>query len=242
MNYEIFVICLFVVALLYSSVGHGGASGYLALMALAGINPEVMKSSALVLNLFVAGIAFVSFRKAGFFNTRLLLIVIIGSIPAAFFGAQLIIDPAIYKIILGICLIIAVARIMFKPKEDYTVIKSPPVYILILIGISIGFISGMIGIGGGILLSPILILFRWASIKESAGISAAFIFLNSFSGLTALVGNGFLPDASIALWIVAALLGGICGSFLGSIKFSIRGLKYVLVNVLVVAAIKLMIF
>jgi uncharacterized protein len=242
MNYEILLIAVFITAFLYSSVGHGGASGYLAIMALAGMAPEVMKSSALLLNLFVSGIALVLYKKAGYFNTKLLLTITAGSVPAAYLGAQVQVNPSLYKIILAICLIIAVGRILYKSKADYTEIKKAEWYILIPVGIVLGFLSGMIGIGGGILLSPLLILFRWSTIKQAAGISAAFILLNSLSGLAALINKGFMPGAETYSLIIIAAFGGLAGSFLGSTRFSVRGLKYVLANVLVFAAIKLMMF
>jgi uncharacterized protein len=232
---------LFVVALLYSSVGHGGASGYLAVMALVGISPVLMRPSALVLNLFVSGIAFVSFYKAGYFKWKLLWPFALTSMPASYFGARLDINPSTYKVILGICLVIAVFRILYKSKdsEEFNTLN---IFIALILGLFLGVISGMIGIGGGIILSPLLLIFRWASVKEASAVSAIFIFLNSLSGLTGLFLKGFELDPKISLWVLFAILGGIVGSYLGSRKFSIAGLKYVLASVLCFAAFKLFVF
>jgi uncharacterized membrane protein YfcA len=232
---------LFVTALLYSSVGHGGASGYLACMALVGISPLLMRPSALILNLFVSGIAFVSFYKAGFFRWRLLWPFAITSVPASYIGARLDINPTVYKIILGICLIIAVARILYKSKDSET-LRNLNISFALILGLILGLISGMIGIGGGIILSPLLIVFRWAPVKEASAVSAIFIFLNSLSGLVGLFQKGFSFEPKIAVWITVAVIGGIIGSYLGSRKFSITGLKYVLASVLCFAAFKLLIF
>ncbi len=238
---EILLPSLFVVALLYSSVGHGGASGYLAVMALCSISPVIMRPSALVLNLFVSGIAFVSFYKAGYFKWKLLWPFAITSIPASYFGAMLDINPSVYKVILGICLVIAVCRILYKIKDSEG-FNSLNIFAALIIGLLLGLISGMIGIGGGIILSPLLLVFRWASVKEASAVSALFIFLNSLSGLIGLFLKGLDIDPNISLWVMFAILGGIVGSYLGSRKFSIAGLKYVLVLVLCFAAFKLFVF
>jgi uncharacterized protein len=236
---EYIIPALFIVAFFYSSVGHGGASGYLAVMALAGIDPFIMKSSALILNIFVAGIAFLLFYRAGHFNGKILWQFSVTSIPAAYIGAQIPINPSAYKIILGICLLIAVGRMLLKQGNPENKRKSLKWPVALSIGAVIGLISGMIGIGGGIILSPLLILFGWASIKEAAGISAAFIFVNSVSGLFGLVQKGFVSDAVMVIWILVAIAGGTAGSYLGSNRVPSAGLKYVLVNVLCLAALKL---
>ena len=239
---EYIIPVLFIVAFFYSSVGHGGASGYLAVMALAGIDPFFIKSSALILNIFVAGIAFLLFYRAGHFNGKILWQFSVTSVPAAFIGSQIPINPAIYKIILGICLLIAVGRMLLKKSNPENKRKSLKWPVALSMGAVIGLISGMIGIGGGIILSPLLILFGWTSMKEAAGISAAFILLNSVSGLLGLVQKGFVPDAHMAIWILAAIAGGTAGSYLGSNRIPAVVLKYVLANILCLAAFKLFYF
>lgn len=239
---ELLILVLFVVAFLYSSVGHGGASGYLAMMAIAGISPGIMKSSALILNLFVAGVAFISFYRAGHFRFKVLWPFAVTSMPMAFIGAQIAIQPSLYKIILGICLLIAVTWIIIKPMLSEKPVREPSVPVALIAGAILGFISGVIGIGGGILLSPLLIILNWSTIKQTAGISAAFIVLNSLSGLIGLFKTGLSFDNNSVFWIMAAFTGGLLGSYLGSRKLSIAGLRYVLAFVLSFAAIKLLAF
>ncbi|MFI1772771.1 sulfite exporter TauE/SafE family protein [Thalassobellus citreus] len=235
-----FLITLFIVAFLYASIGHGGASGYLALMAMFGIEAITMRSSALILNLFVAGIAFYSYYKGGYFKWKILLPFVIASMPAAFLGAKLSVDPTFYKISLGICLLIAVARMLLQVKsKKNNAVKNPNILIALVLGCIVGFFSGMIGIGGGIILSPILIVFGWANLKEAAAISAGFIWLNSATGLLGTISSGVHFAPMIVLWIAVALLGGFLGSWSGSFKFSSVTLRYVLASVLFMASIKL---
>ena len=235
----IFLVALFIIAFLYSSVGHGGASGYLALMVLFGIAPVFMKSTALTLNLFVSAIAFFSFFKAGYFRWKILLPFAITSVPLAYLGAKIHIDTSLYKIILGVCLLIAVGRILYTPKgKSMTdIVKASPL-ISVFVGGVLGFFSGMIGIGGGIILSPLLLLLRWATIKETAAISAAFIFLNSASGL---IGSWHSQDINtkIFLWVAVGIAGGLSGSYFGSAKFNTVYLKYILSGVILIACVKL---
>lgn len=179
----IFYIALFVIAFLYASVGHGGASGYLALMAIYGIAPEVMKPSALLLNLFVSSTSFIQFYRGGHFRMKLFWPLAVASIPMAFVGGLLHIDATLYKQILGVLLVIAVARFYFFGNVKNIQLKEPSLALSLLIGGVIGFFSGLIGIGGGIILSPVLLLLKWSDMKQTAAISALFIFVNSISGL-----------------------------------------------------------
>lgn len=239
MSTELFITGIFLVALLYSSVGHGGASGYLALMAICGYEPVLMRQEALMLNVFVAGTAFIMFYRSGNFNVRILALFAITSVPAAYLGSQWKIDPGIYRIILALCLLIAVGRILYRREESSKPLKKIPVTLAMLIGAVLGLLSGMIGIGGGIILSPLLIIFRWSTVKESAGIAAMFIVLNSLSGLAGLIANGFMPDSKSMVYITIALAGGIAGSYLGSHRIQAAKLRYILGGILCFAAIKL---
>lgn len=238
----IFIVILIVVAFLYASIGHGGASGYLGLMALFSMNPDLMRSSALILNLFVAGVAFISYYRGGYFKTRILLPFIITSIPMAFIGATMDVDPETYKIILGVLLIFAVMRMVLLKPVEKAKIDQPPFFAALAIGAVLGFFSGMIGIGGGIILSPVLILLGWAGVKQAAAVSALFIFLNSAAGLLGVYQSGFAGNPQLAYWIVAALAGGFMGSFAGSFRLSSARLQYILAMVLVMASMKLFLF
>jgi uncharacterized membrane protein YfcA len=235
----IFLIALFVVAYLYSSVGHGGASGYLALMALFGIEMVFMKPSALILNLFVSAVAFYAYFRGGYFKPRILIPFVITSIPLAFIGASLEIPPELYRKILGVCLLVATMRILIRPGKLNFERRNLPIVVALITGAVVGFFSGMIGIGGGIILSPLLLLTRWADMKETAAVSAAFIFLNSLSGLTGHILAGMEISPQIYTWVFVAFAGGLAGSFTGSFKFSEGILKYVITIVLLIASVKL---
>jgi uncharacterized membrane protein YfcA len=241
MELEIFfILAICLVAFLYSSVGHGGASGYLGLMALFGIDVVLMKPSALILNLFVSSIAFISYYRAGHFRLKLLVPFVITSIPMAFLGASLVIPPELYKKILGVALFIAALRIFVRGTDeaDPRRLSFP---IALLCGALIGLFSGMIGIGGGIILSPLLLLTRWGRMKETAAVSAAFIFLNSLAGLSGHVVAGMEVSPKIILWIVVVIIGGLLGSWSGGFKLSVVQLRYLITMVLLIASIKLFI-
>ena len=232
------LILIAAVAFLYASVGHGGASGYLALMAIMGISPDFAKPSALVMNIIVSGIAFLFFVRSGYFRSGIFIPLAIGSVPLAFIGTMIPVHDAIYKIILGICLLIAVSRILLTQSE--TIRKDPPhISVLILIGAVTGILSGMIGIGGGIIISPLLILAGWASIKESAGIASLFIFVNSISGVSGLMMNGYSPEPQLALMTTFATAGAIAGALSGSRLMRSSVIRAVLGIVLGIAGLKL---
>ncbi len=238
----VFYALIFITAVLYSSVGHGGASGYLAIMAIFSVTPDNMRASALILNLFVAGISFYSYYRGGYFRPKLLLPFIVLSVPLSFLGARLNINPTTYKIILGVFLIIAIARMLFTARKPEN-IHPVNVSVAIIVGAVLGFFSGMIGIGGGIILSPLLLLFRWATIKETAAVSAIFIVLNSASGLIGLTTSGGLqPLDNIYLLIVTGVTGSILGAWVGREKFSHANLTYLLATVLLFASFKLFYF
>jgi len=235
----LFLFLLFVVAFLYSSVGHGGGSGYLALMALFGVAPETMRFTSLTLNIFVSLIAFLAYYKAGYFRYKLVLPFLLTSIPAAYLGAGIKIDPSTFKLILGIFLLIAIGRMLFIPNAVSDQSKRPNFAVAMIIGALLGLFSGMIGIGGGIILSPLLLLMHWANMKETAAASAIFIFLNSIAGLSGLLHAGSNFDPRLISWIAFALIGSLAGSYLGSSKINTNGLKYILAATLLVASIKL---
>lgn len=235
----LFCILLAVVAFLYSSVGHGGASGYLALMAIFSVPMAVMKPSALLLNLFVSGISFFFYYKKDFFKPKLFYPFAITSVPAAFIGGLIPLENSFYKIALGIVLILAALRLLgfFTSAEKENVKINIP--LALVIGFGIGLLSGMLGIGGGVILSPILLILGWATLKETASISSLFIFVNSLAGLSGFfLGNKTIPTESFYL-VPIAVFGGILGAYYGSGYFSNKVLKYVLATVILLASAKL---
>jgi len=235
-----FGILLFIVALLYASVGHGGASGYLALMALYGFAPDVMKPTALILNLFVSLSSFLLFYKGGHFKWKIFIPFIITSIPLSFLGGAISLDALVYKKILGILLLIPVARFFLYPNTDDKDLKSPHIALSLLVGGVIGFLSGLIGIGGGILLSPFLLMAKWTNQKQTAAISAVFIFVNSVAGLAGQISKGFSADLQIVNLIVVAFVGGLLGAWMGSLRLNQQALKITLAIVLLLASVKLL--
>ena len=227
-----------IVAFLYASVGHGGASGYLALMILFGTQPALMKSSALMLNLFVSMTSFIQFYRGGYFRWKLFYPFALTSIPLSFIGARLPITDSLYKQLLAIALIIAIGRMLFQPSENE---EDKPASLIgsLVIGAVIGLLSGMLGIGGGIILSPVILLFRWAKMKETAAISALFIFVNSISGLLGLLSKGVNLNTQTISWIAVAFVGGLFGAYFGSKRFNVPTLRYILAFVLIIACVKL---
>ncbi len=235
----LFIIAIGLVAFFYSSVGHGGASGYLALMTLIGFAPAEMRASALVLNTVVAGISFISYYASGSFNIRKLYPFILGSVPAAFLGAMITAEVGFYRVLLGAILFIGIFRMLLTFRSIGYSIRPVPMTTAFFIGATIGFFSGLIGIGGGVILSPILIIMRWATIKETAFLSAAFIVVNSMSGLIGLTISGFRVSSEIILLVLVAVAGGLAGSHIGSRHLPVAALKYLLAGVLLLASIKL---
>jgi uncharacterized membrane protein YfcA len=236
MEFWTLLILLGVMAFLYASVGHGGASGYLAVLAIFAVAPEVMKQTALVLNLGVSLLAFYQFYRQKYFRFELFWPFALTSVPMSYLGAQFVLSDANYKRILGICLVIAIVRMLATFKSDEQRYVSLP--LALIFGAVIGLFSGMIGIGGGILLSPILLLMRWASLKEAAAISALFIFVNSVAGLFGLK-NGIHVDQTLVFWIISALVGGMFGARWGAQIASNKAVKWVLALVLLIASVKL---
>jgi uncharacterized membrane protein YfcA len=239
-NIYLFYSLLFLVAFLYASVGHGGASGYLALMAIFAVAPEVMKPTALLLNLFVSLIAFIQFYRGGHFNVKILLPLAAASVPLAFLGGLVELNALIYKKILGILLLIPVTRFLFFSNLQVEEKRQSNIALSILIGASIGFLSGLIGIGGGIILSPVLLLLKWADQKQAAALSAAFIFVNSLAGLAGQFSRGIQFSPGMYAFVGIAIAGGLLGSWLGALKFRQVILKNILALVLMLAAYKLL--
>jgi uncharacterized membrane protein YfcA len=236
----LFYILLFVIAFLYASVGHGGASGYLALMALFSFAPSVMKPTALLLNLFVSMVSFIQFYRGRYFLWKIFLPLVALSIPMAFLGGLIAIKDPVYKTMLGLFLIIPICRFLFFKNTDPKDMKPANLWLSLLLGALIGFLSGMIGIGGGIILSPILLLLKWTNQKQTAAISALFIFVNSVAGLAGQLTKGIYFSSEMFSYVIVAFAGGLCGAYLGSLKFRQTVLKNLLACVLMIAAWKLL--
>ena len=235
----LFLAILPIISFLYASVGHGGASGYLALMALFSFAPETMKPTALLLNLFVAGISFYYYYKAGHFNKTLFLSFAISSIPLAFLGGTIEIDASIYKKILAVLLVFAILKMLNVFGKEIDTIKPVKLWQGLLAGGIIGFFSGLIGIGGGIILTPLILLLHWGRMKEAAAVSALFIWVNSASGLIGQISSGVSFDKASVFMVIIAVVGGMLGGYLGSRKLNNLKLRYILAFVLAIACFKL---
>ena len=229
---------VFIIALLYSSVGHAGASGYIAVMTLFSLTPEEIKPTALALNILVASIASWQFWRAGHFSWKLFWPFALLSFPLAFLGGYLNLPAHVFKIVIGLVLLGSAARFLM-PQLIEAKASEPTKPVALSVGAGIGFLAGLTGTGGGIFLTPLLLLMRWASTKNAAAVSAVFILLNSTSGL---LGN-FSATKSIPYFILplgaAVVIGGALGSHLGSKKLESITIKRLLAVVLIIAGFKM---
>ncbi len=235
---SLIILAIFIVAILYSSVGHGGASGYLAVMALLAVAPEITRPTALVLNVFVASIGTIQFYRAGHFSWKVFLPFAVTSVPLAFIGGMIQLPTNVYKIILGIVLVLAALRLAWKFTSDKEP-QEPKIWLALIIGAIMGLLSGLVGVGGGIFLTPVLLLMNWAETKKAAGVSAMFILVNSIAGLAGNYAQVVKLPPNVWYWVAAAVVGGIIGSTLGSTRFDSITLRRVLAVVLLFAGVKL---
>ncbi|SDL40576.1 hypothetical protein SAMN04487898_11865 [Pedobacter sp. ok626] len=242
MELDIYIaFSLYLVGFLYASVGHGGASGYIAVLSLFAIPVSTYKPLILILNILVAGVGFYQFWQAGYFRWKLCRVFLVTSIPAAFIGSKYSLEGNIYHLLLGLALILPIIKLLgIKPNEDKA---TKPVKLIpaLLIGTIIGGLSGMLNIGGGIFLSPVLILLGWANVKEAAAASAIFIVLNSLSGLLGSAATLIITPSAIT-WFIMAAAGGITGAYWGSSRFQHITVRYLLSAVLTIASVKLLFF
>lgn len=240
MTAEIIIpVLLLVVAFLYASVGHGGASGYIAVLTLFSIPMQVYKPVVLVLNTIIAGIAFVQFYRAGYFKWNLAWPFLITSIPFAFIGSLVKTSEQVYNMILGIALIFPIVRLLMKAPKEKETTGGLSLLPALAWGAVIGLASGFLNIGGGIFLSPVIILMGWGNTKDAAAVSSLFIVCNSLSGLAAAGVTVSAFTIASFIWIIAAVAGGLCGAYLGSHKFQLTTVRYLLSTVLCIAAVKL---
>lgn len=226
-------------AVLYASVGHAGASAYLAAMALVGVAPETMRPTALVLNLFVATIVIVRFARAGHLPWRQLVPLAIGSVPAAFIGGSIELPGEIYRPLVAVVLLAGAWRLATARASGDETRPGVPLVAGVAAGAGIGLLAGLTGTGGGIFLTPLLVLARWTGTRDAAGLSGAFILLNSVAGLAGVLTGGVVLPAGLVVWVPAVVAGALIGSWLGAARFSILRLRRTLAAVLVVAAAKL---
>lgn len=209
-------LCIFIVAMMYASVGHGGASGYLAVMALFSLHPEALKPTALMLNIVVAGVGTYLYCSAGQFSWRVFWPFVITSIPASFLGGYFSLPPELYRPALGLVLLFSAWRLFVRKDQLDVHIRPPSMNLALLVGAVLGFASGLIGVGGGIFLSPLMILLGWARVREVSGIAALFILVNSISGLMGHMSSlHHIPDYA-PLLAGMALVGGSIGALCGS--------------------------
>ncbi len=241
---DLILTCAFAVAaFLYASVGHAGASGYLAAMALVGLAPEQMKPTALVLNLVVGTIALIQFARAGCFSWRLFWPFALAAAPFAYLGGSLTVSGTMYRSLVALGLLAAAARLAAPsdPSASSEPLRRPSLPTAGVCGAAIGLVAGITGTGGGIYLSPLLIFCRWGEPRETGGVAAAFILVNSIAGLL-----GHRPDmtqlpAALPIWAIVVALCGAIGAWMGSRRIAPLLFRRMLAIVLVVAALKLMV-
>ena len=230
------------IAFLYASVGFGGATGYLTVMSQFGIEPKLMATTSLMLNLVVAGTAFVNYTRAGHMQRRLLLTFPLASVPAAFLGGYFKLNETLYFMILYGVLTFVMLRMLFAQngEADQGIDLQPyPLWVAFSTSAVIGLLSGMIGIGGGIILSPVIILMRWGTPKQAASTAAGFIFVNSLSGLLGRVIGGNFIFGELGAWLLpVGILGALAGSYLGARRFSSVWARRALGVVLLIAVVR----
>jgi uncharacterized protein len=229
-----------IIATIYSSVGHAGATGYLAVMALLSFAPETIKPTSLILNIIVSTIASVKYLREGYFDKKVFFPFVVSSIPMAFLGGYISLNPGYFILIAGIFLVLASVLLFVRgySKSDVSDIKTMPLWNGLGIGAFIGLISGLIGVGGGVFLSPIIISANWTTVKKASGVAAMFILFNSLAGISGHLIALNKIDHNIIIWIIAVALGGLLGSYLGTVKLTNKIIITCLFLVLLAAGLK----
>lgn len=242
MTADLFIpVLLLIVAFLYASVGHGGASGYIAVLTLFNIPLQEYKPIVLVLNIIIAGIGFIQFYRAGYFKWQLAWPFLITSIPGAYIGSQFKTSEHLYNLLLGLALVFPIVRLLSNAPKEKQEHKSLHFATALFWGAVIGLAAGFLNIGGGIFLSPVIILLAYGNAKDAASVSSLFIVCNSAAGLYAVKNNfqGFSGAAYV--WMIAAIVGGFLGAYLGSHKFRLSTVRLILSLVLCIASVKLIV-
>ena len=253
-------LLILLAAALYSSVGHGGASGYLAAMALFGLAPAVMRPTALCLNILVSSLGALRFHRAGHFRWRAFWPFALTSVPAAYVGGAITLPTTVYKQLVGLALLFAAFRLSIHARRlarandpnarddtssgsatmtEEATTRDAPLGTAMLLGVLTGLLSGLTGVGGGIFLSPLLLLAGWANARQTAAVSAAFIFVNSAAGLLGNPAGVKSVSAALPYFALAALTGGLIGTEFGSRRLAPLWVRRLLAAVLVVAGLKL---
>lgn len=237
----IIALLLLIAALLYSSVGHGGASGYIAAMSLLGVAPAVMKPTALALNIVVSSVAIFKFYRAGSFSWQLFIPLAATAIPMAYIGGAITLPIHWYKPLVGVVLVYAAWR-SFRTAQGASSYQVQQVSagMLCAVGAVLGLLSGLTGVGGGIFLSPLLLFFRWASVKVISGVAAAFILVNSTAGILGVMSTDVQFHPGLPLWALVVLVGGFIGAEYGSKRLANPVIQRLLALVLLVAGVKMM--
>lgn len=237
-HFTLLFIAIGIIAFLYSSVGHAGASGYIAAMTLLGIAATIIRPTALALNILVATIGSFQFWRAGHFSWKLFWPFALLSIPAAYVGGYLQPSTAILKMLIGLVLLFSAERLIFR-RSDPPKVATPSRPLAIGAGSALGFLAGLTGTGGGIFLTPLLLFCGWARIRQAAAVSAVFILVNSLAGLIGyFTATRSFPSLGILL-ALPAIAGGIVGSHFGSRRFPSRTISILLATVLTIAGCKL---
>ena len=230
--------CLFLGAILYTSVGHAGASAYIAVMTLFDLPPVVIKPTALTLNIFVSSFTSLRYIKSNFFNKTLFLFLSVGSVPAAFIGGRINLPSDVYKPVIGVLLLLSGVRFLVQAMQSDKAHRQVNKPLAVFIGACVGLLSGITGTGGGIFLSPLIIWLGWVSVKQASGTVAAFIFVNSTAGLLGNFQSTSSLPSELPVFIIAVLLGAFIGTRFGIKRFSSVGVKRALGVVLLIAGAK----
>ena len=229
-------VAVFAAALSFAIAGHSGASAYLAIFGLLGMTPDVIKPSVLALNVVVASITTYKFSRAGHFSWRLIWPFILTSIPFSFLGGLISLPTPIYRILVGVVLVYAALRMLFDvPSKNEIPGDYPAIWLSLLLGVGIGFTAGLIGMGGGILLSPILLLTNWAGPQLTAGTIAVFVLVNSISGLIGRWSASMYLPPQLPIWGAVALVGGWIGAEIGSRRLSATTIRRMLGLILLIS-------
>ena len=231
-------LCLFLGAILYTSVGHAGASAYIAVMTLFDLPPAVIKPTALTLNIFVSSYTSLRYIKSKLFNRSLFLYLSLGSVPAAFIGGRINLPSDVYRPIIGVLLLLSGLRFLIQALQTDKAHREVNKPLAIFMGAGVGLLSGITGTGGGIFLSPLIIWLGWVGVKQASGTAAAFIFVNSVAGLLGNIQSTSSLPSELPVFVVAVLLGALIGTRFGITRLSSIGVKRALGCVLLIAGVK----